>query len=79
MRHCIYFNIINCNNKLVQFIIAIYKNKVITATAKRRENICFALKKIVENNTAVELVYLVSLNPIVKNVVDKHINYHLQI
>lgn len=50
--------------------------KVIMITAHRRENwgegienICIALKKIVEENKDVELVYLVHLNPVVKNVV----------
>lgn len=58
-----------------------YKNKkVIMVTAHRRENwgngienICTALKKIVEKNKNVELVYLVHLNPIVKNIVNKHL------
>lgn len=50
--------------------------KVIMVTAHRRENwgegienICKALKNIVESNEDVELVYLVHLNPIVKDVV----------
>ncbi|MBE6047120.1 MAG: UDP-N-acetylglucosamine 2-epimerase (non-hydrolyzing), partial [Clostridium sp.] len=54
-----------------------YKNKkVIMITAHRRENwgegidnICTALNRIVEENENVELVYLVHLNPIVKDVV----------
>lgn len=54
-----------------------FKNKkVIMITAHRRENwgqgienICTALLKIVEENKEVELVYLVHLNPIVKDVV----------
>lgn len=54
-----------------------YKNKkVIMITAHRRENwgegienICEALNRIVEENEDVELVYLVHLNPIVKDVV----------
>ena len=54
-----------------------YKNKkVIMITAHRRENwgegienICTALNKIVEENEDVELVYLVHLNPVVKDVV----------
>ncbi len=52
--------------------------KVIMITAHRRENwgegienICDALNKIVEENNDVELVYLVHLNPIVKDVVTK--------
>ena len=54
--------------------------KVIMVTAHRRENwgegienICKALKYIVENNEDVELVYLVHLNPVVKNVVEKYL------
>lgn len=50
--------------------------KVIMITAHRRENwgegienICEALKVIVEENKDVELVYLVHLNPVVKDVV----------
>lgn len=52
------------------------KKKVIMVTAHRRENwgdgienICNALKRIVEENTDVEIVYLVHLNPVVKDVV----------
>lgn len=50
------------------------KKKVIMVTAHRRENwgegienICNALKTIVENNKDVEIVYLVHLNPVVKD------------
>lgn len=50
--------------------------KVIMVTAHRRENwgegienICDALKTIVEGNEDVELIYLVHLNPIVRDVV----------
>lgn len=58
-----------------------YKSKkVIMVTAHRRENwgegienICKALKTIVEDNKEVELIYLVHLNPIVKNVVYKYL------
>ena len=58
-----------------------YKNKkVIMITAHRRENwgegienICTALNKIVEENEDVELVYLVHLNPIVKDVVHERL------
>ena len=54
-----------------------FKNKkVIMITAHRRENwgeginnICESLKSIVEDNKDVELVYLVHLNPVVKDVV----------
>ncbi|WP_280527245.1 UDP-N-acetylglucosamine 2-epimerase (non-hydrolyzing) [Clostridium sp. BJN0001] len=54
-----------------------YDNKkVIMITAHRRENwgqgienICKALNKIVEDNKDVELIYLVHLNPVVRDVV----------
>ncbi|MGL4763399.1 MAG: non-hydrolyzing UDP-N-acetylglucosamine 2-epimerase [Sarcina sp.] len=54
-----------------------FKNKkVIMVTAHRRENwgegidnICDSLAQIVDNNEDVELVYLVHLNPVVKDVV----------
>ncbi len=52
--------------------------KVIMITAHRRENwgegienICDALNKIVDENQDVELVYLVHLNPVVKDVVTR--------
>ncbi len=52
------------------------KKKVIMITAHRRENwgegienICESLNRIVEANKDVELVYLVHLNPVVKDVV----------
>lgn len=59
-----------------------YKNrKVIMVTAHRRENwgegienICKGLKEIVENNKDVEIIYLVHLNPIVKDVVYKYLD-----
>lgn len=54
--------------------------KVIMITAHRRENwgegvenICTALNKIVEDNNDVELVYLVHLNPVVKDVVHERL------
>lgn len=54
------------------------RKKVIMVTAHRRENwgegienICNSLKTVVEQNEDVELVYLVHLNPIVKDVVEK--------
>lgn len=58
-----------------------YKNKkVIMVTAHRRENwgeplenICKALKQIVSDNTDVELVYLVHLNPLVRETVNKYL------
>ncbi|MBU5590313.1 UDP-N-acetylglucosamine 2-epimerase (non-hydrolyzing) [Clostridium sp. MSJ-4] len=58
-----------------------YNKKVIMVTAHRRENwgkgienICLALRQIVESHEDVEIVYLVHLNPIVKNVVDKYLS-----
>lgn len=58
-----------------------YKSKkVIMVTAHRRENwgegienICKALETIVEDNKDVELIYLVHLNPVVKDVVYKYL------
>ncbi|WP_308462425.1 non-hydrolyzing UDP-N-acetylglucosamine 2-epimerase [Clostridium weizhouense] len=53
-----------------------FNKKVIMVTAHRRENwgegienICESLKKIVEENSEVQIVYLVHLNPVVKDVV----------
>lgn len=59
-----------------------YENKkVIMVTAHRRENwgdgienICKALKRIAEKHEDVEIVYLVHLNPIVRNVVYKYLD-----
>lgn len=59
-----------------------YKNrKIIMITAHRRENwgkgienICEALKRIVKENKEVEIVYLVHLNPVVRDVVYKHLD-----
>ena len=55
-------------------------SKVIMVTAHRRENwgegilnICTALKRIALENKTVEIVYLVHLNPIVKNMVHKEL------
>lgn len=57
-----------------------YSKKVIMVTAHRRENwgegienICIALKKILEENEDSHIVYLVHLNPVVKEVVCKHL------
>lgn len=57
-----------------------YSKKVIMVTAHRRENwgegienICTSLKAIVEENKDVEVIYLVHLNPIVKDVVYSHL------
>ena len=56
------------------------KRKVILITAHRRENwgegienICKSLRTIVETHPDVELVYLVHLNPIVKEVAEKYL------
>lgn len=59
-----------------------YENKkVIMITAHRRENwgegienICYALNKVIKENEDVELVYLVHLNPVVKDMVYKHLD-----
>jgi UDP-N-acetylglucosamine 2-epimerase (non-hydrolysing) len=55
--------------------------KVIMVTAHRRENwgegidnICLALKEIIEENDNVEIVYLVHLNPVVRDVVERHLS-----
>lgn len=57
-----------------------YSNKVIMVTAHRRENwgsgienICKALKRILEENKDTHIVYLVHLNPIVKDTVYKYL------
>jgi UDP-N-acetylglucosamine 2-epimerase (non-hydrolysing) len=56
------------------------ERKVIMVTAHRRENwgegienICRALKTIVDAHKDVEIVYLVHLNPIVRDVAEKHL------
>ena len=65
-----------------------YRKKVIMVTAHRRENwgegienICKALKCIAENNEDVEIIYLVHLNPVVRDVAHKYLsgfkNIHL--
>ena len=53
-----------------------YNSRIILVTAHRRENlgqplenICFAIKKIVENYKDVELVYPVHMNPAVRDTV----------
>lgn len=58
-----------------------YSKKVIMVTAHRRENwgegidnICKALKEIVKENNNVEIVYLVHLNPVVKEAVYFHLD-----
>ena len=57
-----------------------YTKKVIMVTAHRRENwgegidnICTSLKRISEQNEDVEIIYLVHLNPIVKDAVHMHL------
>lgn len=68
------------NNEELNFLD--YKNKkIIMVTAHRRENwgegienICKALKDIVTKNQDVELVYLVHLNPIVRDTVYKYLD-----
>ena len=74
MQHTVDENYIFENNELNS--IDFKNKKVIMITAHRRENwgegienICEALNRIVEENKDVELVYLVHLNPVVKDVV----------
>ena len=73
MKHTVEENYIFENDELNDID---FSKKVIMITAHRRENwgegvqnICIALNKIVEENSDVELVYLVHLNPVVKDVV----------
>ena len=73
MKHTVEKNYIFENDELNDID---FSKKVIMITAHRRENwgegiqnICIALNKIVEQNDDVELVYLVHLNPVVKDVV----------
>ncbi|WP_055071484.1 non-hydrolyzing UDP-N-acetylglucosamine 2-epimerase [Clostridium massiliamazoniense] len=75
MEHTVEENYVFENDQLNK--IDFENKKVIMITAHRRENwgegienICEALNKIVEENEDVELVYLVHLNPIVKDVVE---------
>jgi UDP-N-acetylglucosamine 2-epimerase (non-hydrolysing) len=74
MKHTVEENYVFENDELNN--IDFNNKKVIMITAHRRENwgegiqnICIALNKIVEQNEDVELVYLVHLNPVVKDVV----------
>lgn len=74
MKHTVEENYVFENNELNH--IDFKNKKVIMITAHRRENwgegienICTALNRIVEENKDVELVYLVHLNPVVKDVV----------
>jgi len=73
MKHTVEKNYIFENDELNNID---FSKKVIMITAHRRENwgegiqnICIALNKIVEQNNDVELIYLVHLNPVVKDVV----------
>jgi UDP-N-acetylglucosamine 2-epimerase (non-hydrolysing) len=73
MKHTVEENYVFENDELNNID---FNKKVIMITAHRRENwgvgienICIALNKIVEQNEDVELVYLVHLNPVVKEVV----------
>lgn len=73
MKHTVEENYIFENDELNNID---FSKKVIMITAHRRENwgegiqnICIALNKIVEENSDVELVYLVHLNPVVKDIV----------
>lgn len=73
MKHTVEENYIFENDELNNID---FSKKIIMITAHRRENwgegiqnICIALNKIVEENSDVELVYLVHLNPVVKDVV----------
>ncbi len=74
MKHTVEKNYIFENDELKK--IDFENKKVIMITAHRRENwgkgienICTALNRIVDENKNVELVYLVHLNPVVKDVV----------
>lgn len=75
MEHTVEENYVFENKELNE--IDFKNKKVIMITAHRRENwgkgidnICDSLSKIVEENKNVELVYLVHLNPVVKDVVE---------
>jgi UDP-N-acetylglucosamine 2-epimerase (non-hydrolysing) len=68
----------NYSNSEITFLRSIIKeqHKIILVTGHRRENfgqgfenICLALKKIVENNPNVQIIYPVHLNPNVKNTI----------
>ena len=73
MKHTVEENYVFENDELNNID---FNKKIIMITAHRRENwgegienICIALNKIVEQNEDVEIVYLVHLNPVVKEVV----------
>lgn len=78
MEHTVEENYVFENDRLNE--IDFENKKIIMVTAHRRENwgegiknICEALKEIVEDNKDVELVYLVHLNPIVKDMVEEYL------
>ena len=78
MKHTVEENYVFENDELNN--IDFENKKVIMITAHRRENwgqgienICEALNKIVDENEDVELVYLVHLNPVVKDVVTERL------
>lgn len=78
MKHTVEENYVFENKELNK--IDFENKKVIMITAHRRENwgqgiknICEALNKIVEENEDVELVYLVHLNPVVKDIVTERL------
>lgn len=78
MKHTVEENYVFENDELNN--IDFENKKVIMITAHRRENwgqgienICEALNRIVDENEDVELVYLVHLNPVVKDVVTERL------
>lgn len=78
MEHTVEENYVFENDRLNE--IDFENKKIIMVTAHRRENwgegiknICEALKEIVEDNEDVELIYLVHLNPIVKDMVNEYL------
>ncbi|HCW54309.1 MAG TPA: UDP-N-acetylglucosamine 2-epimerase (non-hydrolyzing) [Clostridium sp.] len=78
MKHTVEENYVFENDQLNN--IDFENKKVIMITAHRRENwgqgienICEALNRIVDENEDVELVYLVHLNPVVKDVVTERL------
>ena len=62
------------------------KKKIITLTAHRRENlgepmenIFGSIRKIVDENQDVELIFPIHLNPVVRSIADKHFSKHPRI
>ena len=83
MNHTIDKNYIFENNELN---LIDFNKKIIMITAHRRENwgvginnICTALLKLLEDNKDVELIYLVHLNPKVKDIVYKRLGNNKRI